>query len=700
MKIMLFIKNIVNNPITGFAVRRFCLFFGLFLYTELHLQLLTGTLTAGFLRAGLFMLLCAVLLTFIILCLPKLADFLVSEAAVLFISLLSVSQLLYNKIFHEFFTIDKMSVGGDAISQFGDILAATVRENIPGIIALSLPVFVLPVLYLYRRFPAAGDLRLQVQYITIPVVFLLLLRYSMLIPAAADMYSPRADRYGQADASRISSVSAVGLYTTMEIDLLSFFISTGVSSVLDDIPELPVLSAPVLPPPVSPAPQPPSPGPDLPDEPTVTDDPEEAVPPEEPLPPPWEGKFNSFDIDFEALIERDEKNRGLRQLHEYFSSLEPSAQNEKTGMFEGYNLITICAEAFTKWVIDPELTPTLYMMQHEGVHFENFYSIYGAGTIGGEFTLCTGFPPRGAGGWCTSATRNYLPFTFASRFHDIGIQPLAFHNGSYRYYDRNILFARLGYIFRAFGGPNGLPGGWSSRDLHLIERTIDDYIGLERFYVHYMTVSGHSEYGFGNPMARLNRDTVAHLPYSTEVRAYIACQLEFEYAMAYLLERLEDAGIAEHTLIVITSDHYPYGLAHGKTEELAGKKLSSAHSLHESAGMIYVKGMTPEVVTAPAFVADMLPTVLNLLGLQFDSRFLPGRDVFSGAMPFVYLEGGIITEAGIYEKNRRNFIPSDGVEEVSKEYISAILAIEAARKSAVEQVVRLDYFESIREYIE
>jgi arylsulfatase A-like enzyme len=215
-----------------------------------------------------------------------------------------------------------------------------------------------------------------------------------------------------------------------------------------------------------------------------------------------------------------------------------------------------------------------------------------------------------------------------------------------------------------------------------------------------MTYSGHANYNFGNPQASVNRDAVEHLPYSTEVRAYIACQLEFEYAMAYLLDRLEEAGIAERTLIVITSDHYPHGLVHDKNEELAGKSLDRISQLYESAGIIYVKGMEPMIVTTPAYVPDMTPTVLNLLGLPFDSRFLPGRDVFSDAMPFVILGSSIITEDGIYNKHNRRFTPFDGITEIPDEYIPAIVAIEAARNSAVEQIVRLNYFDAIRDFLE
>ena len=204
-RVFFYTRRIVFSLLAGIAVRRFCLLFGLFIYTELVFQILTGTISIEFYRVGLFLFICATLLTFITLCLPKFGALLLSELAVFFVSLLSLAQFLYNRIFHEFFTIDKMSVGGDAITQFGDILLTAMQGNIPGITALLLPVFVLPVLYRLHRFPASERLRLQVRYAIIPVILLCALRYSLLIPAAADVYSPYAARYGQADLSRISS---------------------------------------------------------------------------------------------------------------------------------------------------------------------------------------------------------------------------------------------------------------------------------------------------------------------------------------------------------------------------------------------------------------------------------------------------------------------------------------------------------------
>ena len=431
--------------------------------------------------------------------------------------------------------------------------------------------------------------------------------------------------------------------------------------------------------------------------------PDAAEPPadEEPPAPDWLGKTNGFDIDFDLLIERDAGNSSLIKLHEYFASLEPSGKNEKTGICKEYNLITVSAEAFTHYIIDPELTPTLYKMQQEGISFDNFYGMYGGGTIGGELSLITGLSPGGGHGWCNNAAKKSLPFSFASQFKNLGIQPYAYHNGTYTYYDRNIMHPNLGYIFRTrkhgldFQGP-----GWHMTDKMMIELSIDQYIDDDRFYVHYMTVSGHSPYGFHESgIARRNREAVEHLQYSPRVKAYIATQLELEYAMQYLLERLEEKGIAERTLIALTTDHYPYGLTSREIAELAGQPFTSAFGMHRNGCLIYVKGMAPEIVETPAFVPDIVPTVSNLLGLRFDSRFLTGRDVFSDAMPLVFLGCGFMTDAGYYEKGRGKFTPFEGIE-IPEGYVSEILAIVDMRKLAVDRIVKLNYFAKIAEQLE
>ena len=46
--------------------------------------------------------------------------------------------------------------------------------------------------------------------------------------------------------------------------------------------------------------------------------------------------------------------------------------------------------------------------------------------------------------------------------------------------------------------------------------------------------------------------------YSETTQAYLATVIECDKAVEYLIQRLEEAGIADNTLIVLAPDHIPY----------------------------------------------------------------------------------------------------------------------------------------------
>ena len=95
----------------------------------------------------------------------------------------------------------------------------------------------------------------------------------------------------------------------------------------------------------------------------------------------------------------------------------------------------------------------------------------------------------------------------------------------------------------------------------MIDVTVPQYIDHQPFSVYYMTVSGHCMYSQKeNAMARKNYDVVAGMDHCEAVKCYYASQQELEYAMESLVRQLEEAGIADDTVIVIATDHYPYGL--------------------------------------------------------------------------------------------------------------------------------------------
>lgn len=418
---------------------------------------------------------------------------------------------------------------------------------------------------------------------------------------------------------------------------------------------------------------------------------------------------NVMDIDFETLIATEE-DEDVRAMHEYFSTQEPTLKNEHTGRFEGYNLIHITAEGFAPYAIDPEYTPTLYKMVHDGYNFTNYYCpLWGVSTIDGEYANNVGLLPK-SGTWSYrdwGRNDGNLYFCFGNQFNRLGgYRVMAFHNHTYTYYTRDKYLPLSGYK-EYYGKGNGLDvvGYWPESDLEMMEKSVPMYIDDEHFVIDYMTVSGHLQYNFnGNYQAYKHKDVFADLPYSEEARAYLACNYELELGMTHLLDALEAAGKAENTLIVLSPDHYPYGLYKSKenkdpdadyVSELLGHKVEENFELYKSVLIMYSKGMTPETVDKPCYSIDILPTVSNLMGLEYDSRLLMGRDIFSDSEPLViFLNRSFITDKVRYNaKTKEVEFTSDDV--VTEEYVDRMKKVVKNKFTISTNILDYDYYDKV-----
>ena len=415
-----------------------------------------------------------------------------------------------------------------------------------------------------------------------------------------------------------------------------------------------------------------------------------------------------MDIDFDALI-ANEKNATIKDMHEYFASVTPTKTNAYTGMFEGKNLIYLTLEGFSYKVIDPNLTPVLYKMATQGFVFENFYnSVWGGSTATGEYAGVTGNFYNSANCLKMSGS-TFQPFALGRQFSKIGYTTIAYHNHTYDYYGRDKSHPNLGYTYKAIG--NGLTlatNSWPRSDLEMAQATAKEYINSDKpFHIYYMTVSGHANYNWmGNNMCKKHRDEVQHLPYSENVKAYIACQLEVEYMLADLIDELDKAGKLQDTVFAMNADHYPYALEDSELAELYGLPESGIRAnfdLYRNGFLLWSASMDkPVKVTKPCSAIDIIPTLSNLFGLTYDSRLIAGTDIMATNVdPVVILncsEGGSwhwITPYGQYNTKKKTFTPAEGVDwdtEKQNEYVRQINKIVAAKRNYSFKVLDKDYY--------
>lgn len=416
---------------------------------------------------------------------------------------------------------------------------------------------------------------------------------------------------------------------------------------------------------------------------------------------------NVLDIDFAALAETTSGD--LQGLDLYVASLTPSMKNEYTGLFEGKNLILITAEAFSAEAIDEERTPTLYRMATKGIQFTDFYQPTSAGTTGGEYSVIMGMLPT-SGGSSMLNTRDKLNYmTMGYQLNQLGYYGMMYHNNSYTYYNRNVTHINFGYSNGYMGYGNGVEKfvkhTWPESDLEMIEGSLPTYIDKQPFNIYYMSVSGHSLYSMGsNAMSKKHWDTVKDLDYSDTVKAYLACQVELDAAMEYLIDELEKEGIADDTVIVICADHFPYGLdstadSVGKPmlTELYGEPITNNLFRDHNRLIIWsgaLEEMDPIIVDTPTFSPDITPTLLNLFGVDFDSRLMVGRDVLSDAQPLMFNLGyEWKTDLGTYTGGR--FIPVSDDVEIPDGYVESVKTIVKNKINFCKKCVSTDYYSHV-----
>lgn len=518
--------------------------------------------------------------------LPRKANFPVSLLLTLVLIVLYGSELVYNAVFGSLYSMAMMALGGDALGAFWKETLLTMMENILPLVLLFIPVVVM--LLLKKFAPMAFDRTSKVARMGLLIAAILLqVGVTLCLQIGGTGYFTNHYFYNSIDTTIDQATDRFGLLTAIRLEL------------------------------------------------TMTEGDEENYYTDDTQAEENEVvEYNVLEIDFDHLNTLTDNKKQLA-INEYCASLTGTNKNEYTGMLSDYNLILLCGESFSTAAIDPVLTPTLYKLANEGFIFNNYYNTYPNTTTDGEYSLCFGlFPDTSRGKSASSfyASRgSYLPFALGNLFMEQKeIQSYGYHNYYGTYYGRNQSHPNLGYKMKFAGAGMKFSSYWPASDLEMMQQSIDDYIGQEQFHAYYMTFSGHYKYDrYVNKIAETNWDVVKDLEYSDPAKAFLSCNIELDKALEYLMQRLEEAGVADKTAIVLAGDHFPYGLTDAQYSELIGYEIDQ-FSKYKSTLIFWVGGLEENIVVDEYCCnIDVLPTILNLWGFDYDSRMLVGTDVFS-----------------------------------------------------------------------
>ena len=392
----------------------------------------------------------------------------------------------------------------------------------------------------------------------------------------------------------------------------------------------------------------------------------------------------------------------LKSITAYFSGVQPTYTDEYTGMFKDYNVVFVTAESLSTYGISKEATPTLYKIYHEGFEFTNFYNpLWYHSTIDGEFANCLSQYPASSKWSFEESADTYQPYALGNILSSQGYKSYGYHDFDATYYDRTSTHPNMGYTtFKAIGAGLDIPDHVMYSDLECIEAVYNDFIDDDHFNMYLMSFSGHLPYNYDNQyICQKNREEAESLlsgkGYSDEAVAYVAAQMELDKALEYLMDKLEEAGKLDNTLFIVAPDHYPYGLSDGVYNELAGKDIEDDDfELHRNQFGIWCSSMEkPVVIDKLCASIDILPTVLNLLGADFDSRLLAGRNILSDSDELViFADQSFITDKIKYDAATGETTYLVPESQVPDGYLDSMIAEVENRLYISDEVIGTDYF--------
>ena len=697
------------------TLERVLMFPALLLYLELVLHIYMKTSLAYAPVYIVFSLAAGLFLSAVTLAWPPKINSVIAKILAVLISVIYVVEVIAKTILQSYYGPSALGVAaGNKLTDYSDVIISTVIRSIPIILILLLPAVLIDIFG--NEFPGFErfDIRFAGLVLGGCVLFHILGIGVTLLPWKGDITPAMLYKI---DTNVDDQVEQLGMFTMLRLDVKHMLFPPK-NSLDSDFSGIGTLTPPGS-----------SSGGDV-----STGDSSQTG---EPV-PVVDTSPNVLDIDLAALAESG-KNDDIKWLASYFNSVTPTKKNQYTGMFEGYNVIELVLEGFSGYAIDPQLTPTLYKLTHEGFVFNNYYTaLHYTSTSNGECQTLLGLYPKN-GNPITMKDTGVLRFkengqtvgfnaylTLPQQLKRAGYSVLGYHANS-EMYGRALSHSNLGYDWHQFqvGDLKSSPRGtlsefeglevsdsgkllWPQRDTHMIQASVDDYINSDTpFHVYYLTISGHMPYS-NNRVVAPYRDTVRALPYSETTQNYVATAIEVDRALELLLQKLEAAGKLDKTLIVATGDHIPYFNV-DTLEELSGQTFGSSKDMeslnekninfdvYKNSLILWSASMEePVVVDKPCCQVDILPTVSNLLGLEYDSRMLAGSDILSDSEGLVVFTSRCWrTDRGFYNRFTGEFTPAEGVSMTAEEqdsYVSAMKKLVGYKLDSTSMIVENNFY--------
>ena len=390
----------------------------------------------------------------------------------------------------------------------------------------------------------------------------------------------------------------------------------------------------------------------------------------------YEYTIRNFYITF-LQTEEEETSEDYEFLMEAFS-VNNNEVNKYTGIFKNKNLIFVQLEGIDDWLLTEKDMPTLYGMLNNSFVFQNHYSYYNGGgsTFNSEFAVNTGFiTPLSYTQNAYSFNKNSFPYSMANMFKNQDYDVNAFHMNSGEYYSRQTNYTNWGYD--KYYGLLDI-NDYKDKSYTLDRELINDITFQEKmfpkdskFVDYIITYSNHLPFTNTKGVCKLLYDMEMDLDDTVdtgEESSSMFVQLteeecirkqahETDYMMELLLKKLTELNLIDDTVIVVFTDHYLYTV---EDKTILDKyKNTSNNLINKTPFFIWQNNMKRTNIKEVTSQLNILPTTLNLFGINYNPNYYIGSDALSSNYKgivffsdYSWYDGNIYVDNGVIANNK------------------------------------------------
>ena len=349
----------------------------------------------------------------------------------------------------------------------------------------------------------------------------------------------------------------------------------------------------------------------------------------------------------------------LQSVKKYLKVNYVKPNKAYSGVAKGKNVMVIHLESFQQFLIDykwkgKEVTPNLNKLYHakNTLSFANFYNQVGQGkTSDAEMMLENSlFGLQSGSAMSSYGTSNTFESAPAILKQQQGYTTAVMHGGAGSFWNRNNAYKQFGYdYFMPLSYYENKPKyyiGYGLKDKIFFSQSIKYIERLPQpFYLKLITVTNHYPYD----LDKKNQSIAKTETGDETVDGYVQTARYLDQAIGQLMEWLKKTGLDKNTMLVLYGDHYGISGNHHKAsaELLKQDEFNNFDNLkfQRVPLMIHMKGLRGGVKKTYGGEIDVLPTLLNLLGISNKGTIQFGHDLLSKDAPQIVAQrnGDFIT---------------------------------------------------------